>query len=81
MNVSRYIFSQLSYFLNKSRFNDFARKHKGDYYVKHFIRRNQFLVTILGIPLADETPLQDLFNKTNFSDAKKHFAPSYSWAL
>lgn len=48
MNASKYVFSQLTSFLNRSQFNDFVRKYKGDYYVKHFTCWNKLLVMIFG---------------------------------
>ena len=59
MNVSKYVFSQLTSFLNRSQFNDFVRKYKGDYYVKHFTCWNQLLVMIFG-QLSNRESLRDL---------------------
>lgn len=43
MNISKYVFSQLTSFLNRSQFNDYVRKYHGDHYVKHFTCWNQLL--------------------------------------
>ncbi len=59
MNASKYVFSQLTSFLNRSQFNDFVRKYKGDYYVKHFTCWNQLLVMIFG-QLSNRESLRDL---------------------
>ena len=32
----KYVFSQLTIFLNRSKFNRFVAKYNGDKYVKHF---------------------------------------------
>lgn len=36
------------------------------------------ILQILSISLMDKTPLQELFNKTNFNDVKEQFNPLYS---
>ena len=59
MNVSKYVFSQLISFLSRSQFNDFVRKYRGDYYVKHFTCWNQLLVMIFG-QLSNRESLRDL---------------------
>lgn len=59
MYVSKYVFSQLTSFLNRSLFNDFVRKYKGGHYVKHFTCWNQLLVMIFG-QLSNRESLRDL---------------------
>jgi len=59
MNVLKFVFSQLISFLNMSQFNDFVRKYKDDYYVKHFTCWNQLLVMIFG-QLSNRESLHDL---------------------
>jgi transposase len=45
--------------LNRSQFNDYVRKYKGDYYVKHFTCWNQLLVMMFG-QLSGRESLRDL---------------------
>lgn len=59
MNNSRYVFSQLTSFLNRSQFNDYVRKYKGDHYVKHFTCWNQLLALMFG-QLSNRESLRDL---------------------
>ena len=59
MSTSKYVFSQLTSFLNRSQFNDYVRKYKGDYYVKHFTCWNQLLVMMFG-QLSSRESLRDL---------------------
>ena len=59
MSTSKYVFSQLTSFLNRSQFNDCVRKYKGDYYVKHFTCWNQLLVMMFG-QLSSRESLRDL---------------------
>lgn len=59
MNNSRCVFSQLTSFLNRSQFNDYVRKYKGDHYVKHFTCWNQLLALMFG-QLSNRESLRDL---------------------
>ena len=57
MNKDKYVFSQLTSFLNRSLFNDYVRKYHGDKYVKSFTCWNQLLALMFG-QLANRTVLQ-----------------------
>lgn len=59
MNISKYVFSQLTSFMNRSQFNDYVRKYKGDRYVKHFTCWNQLLALMFG-QLCNRDSLRDL---------------------
>jgi len=59
MSTTKFVFSQLTSFLNRSQFNDYVRKYKGDYYVKHFTCWNQLLVMMFG-QLSSRESLRDL---------------------
>ena len=59
MNISKYVFSQLTSFLNRSQFNDCVRKYHGDHYVKHFTCWNQLLALMFG-QLSNRESLRDL---------------------
>ena len=59
MNKDKYIFSQLTSFLDRSRFNDYVRKYRGDKYVKHLTCWNQLLALMFG-QLSNRESLRDL---------------------
>jgi transposase, IS4 family len=59
MSTSKYVFSQLTSFLNRSQFNDYVRRYNGDHYVKHFTCWNQLLVMMFG-QLSSRESLRDL---------------------
>ena len=55
----KFVFSQLTGFLNRSKFNRIVKKYGGDRYVKHFTCWNQLLVMIFG-QLCNRESLRDL---------------------
>lgn len=55
----KFVFSQLTGFLNHSKFNRIVRTYDDDRYVKHFICWNQLLVMIFG-QLCNRESLRDL---------------------
>ena len=59
MNQDKYVFSQLSTFLNRTQFNNYVRKYDGNRYVKHFTCWNQLLAMIFG-QLSNRESLRDL---------------------
>ena len=59
MNKDKYVFSQLTSYLDRSRFNDIVRKYQGDKYVKHFTCWNQLLALMFG-QLSNRESLRDL---------------------
>lgn len=59
MFQDKYIFTQLSSFLNRSKFNRIVSKYHGDKYVKHLTCWNQLLVLMFG-QLSNRESLRDL---------------------
>ena len=48
MFQDKYVFAQLTSFLNRSKFNRIVTKYDGDKYVKHFTCWNQLLALMFG---------------------------------
>gem|GEM_PF-2172812 len=42
MFQDKYVFAQLTAFLNRTQFNNYVRKYDGNRYVKHFTCWNQY---------------------------------------
>lgn len=59
MNQDKYVFSQLTAFLDRSKFNRIVAKYKGDRYVKSFTCWNQLLAMMFG-QLSNRVSLRDL---------------------
>lgn len=59
MFQDKYVFSQLTAFLNKTQFNNYVRKYDGNRYVKHFTCWNQMLAMMFG-QLSNRESLRDL---------------------
>ena len=59
MNQSKYVFAQLTAFLDRNHFNYLARKYEGNRYVKHFTCWNQLLGLMFG-QLSNRESLSDL---------------------
>jgi hypothetical protein len=59
MNAGKYVFSQVTDFLNFDDFNKFVKKYKGNYKVKTFSCWNQLLCMLFG-QLAKRESLSDL---------------------
>ena len=55
----KYVFAQLTSFLNRSKFNRIVAKYKGDKYVKHSTCWNQLLTLMFG-QLSNRESLRDL---------------------
>ena len=77
MFQDKYVFAQLTAFLNRTQFNNYVRKYDGDRYVKHFTCWNQLLCLILSISLMDKTPLVDLFERADFNNVKELDCPLF----
>ena len=54
----KYVFSQLTAFLNRTQFNDYNLKSDGNRYVKHFTCSNQMLAMMFG-QLSNRESLRD----------------------
>ncbi|MDO5130376.1 MAG: DUF4372 domain-containing protein, partial [Prevotellaceae bacterium] len=48
MNQDKYVFTQLTDFMNRTQFNKFVRKYDENHYVKHFTCWNQLLAMMFG---------------------------------
>ena len=59
MFQDKYVFSQLTAFLNRTQFNNYVRKYDGNRYVKHFTCWNQMLAMMFG-QLSNRESLRDL---------------------
>lgn len=59
MNQDKYVFAQLTAFLNRTQFNNFVRKYDGNRYVKQFTCWNQLLAMMFG-QLSNRESLRDL---------------------
>ena len=59
MFQEKYVFSQLTDFLNRTQFNNYVRKYDGNRYVKHFACCNQMLAMMFG-QLSNRESLRDL---------------------
>ncbi len=77
MFQDKYVFAQLTAFLNRTQFNNYVRKYDGNRYVKYFTCWNQLLCLILSISLMDKTPLPDLFKRTDFNNVKELDCPLF----
>ena len=58
-NQDKYVFAQLTSFLNRTQFNNNVRKYDGNKYVKHFTCWNQLLAMMFG-QLSNRESLRDL---------------------
>lgn len=71
MNQDRYVFSQLSIFLNRTQFNNYVRKYDGNRYVKHFTCWNQLLAMMFG-QLSNRESLRDLIIALDTHQGKRY---------
>ena len=63
MFQDKYVFYQLTAFLNRTQFNNYVRKYDGNRYVKHFTCWNQMLAMMFG-QLSNRESLRDLDRKS-----------------
>ena len=59
MFQDKYVFSQLTAYLNRTLFNNYVRKYDGSGYVKHFTCWNQMLAMMFG-QLSNRESMRDL---------------------
>lgn len=59
MFIDKYIFAQLTSFIDRNHFNYLVKKYQGNHYVKHFTCWNQLLVMMFG-QLSNRESLRDL---------------------
>ena len=71
MFQDKYVFSQLTAFLNRTQFNNYVRKYGGNRYVKHFTCWNQMLAMMFG-QLSNRESLRDLIVAFEAHRAKQY---------
>ena len=71
MFQDKYVFAQLTAFLNRTQFNNYVRKYDGDRYVKHFTCWNQLLAMMFG-QLSNRESLRDLIVTLEAHRAKQY---------
>ena len=71
MNKDKYVFSQLTASLDRSKFNNLVRKYQGDKYVKHFTCWNQLLALMFG-QLSNRESLRDLVVAIEAHQSKRY---------
>ena len=71
MFQDKYVFSQLTAFLNRTQFNNYVRKYNGNRYVKHFTRLNQILAMMFR-QLSNRESLRDLIIAFEAHRAKQY---------
>lgn len=71
MNQNKYVFAQLTSFLNRTQFNNYVRKYDGNKYVKHFTCCNQLLAMMFG-QLSNRESLRDLIEAFEAHRSKQY---------
>ena len=71
MFQDKYVFSQLTAFLNRTQSNNYVRKYDGNRYVKHFTCWNQMLAMMFG-QLSNRESLRDLIVAFEAHRAKQY---------
>ena len=71
MFQDKYVFAQLTAFLNRPQFNNYVRKYDGNRYVKHFTCWNQLLAMMFG-QLSNRESLRDLIVAFEAHRAKQY---------
>ena len=66
MFQDKYVFSQLTVFLNRTLFNNYVRKYDGNRYVKHFTCWNQMLAMMFG-QLSNRESLREADDQHRYS--------------
>jgi len=59
MFIDKYVFAQLTGFIDRNHFNYLVKKYQGNHYVKHFTCWNQLLAMMFG-QLSNRESLRDL---------------------
>ena len=71
MFQDKYVFAQLTAFLNRTQFNNMVRKYDGNRYVKHFTCWNQLLAMMFG-QLSNRESLRDLIVALEAHQGKRY---------
>lgn len=72
MFQDKYVFAQLTPFLNRTQFNNFVRKYDGNRYVNQFTCWNQMLAMMFG-QLSNRESLRDLIVAFEAHQAKLYY--------
>ena len=70
MFQDKYVFAQLTAFLNRTQFNNYVRKYDGNRYVKHFTCWNQLLAMMFGQLSNPVIALHDIDKKNGHPSIK-----------
>ena len=71
MFQDKYVFAQLTAFLNRTQFNNYVLNYDGNMQYDMQLKRSTFeVLQILSISLTVEPHLLDLFDKTGFNNVK-----------
>lgn len=71
MFKDKYVFAQLTTFLNRTQFNNYVHKYNGIRYMKHITCRNQLLAIMFG-QLSNLESLRDLTVALEAHQAKQY---------
>ena len=71
MFLDKYVFTQLTAFLNRTQFNNYVRKYDGNRYVKQFTCWNQLLSMVFG-QLSNRESLRDVIVALEAHRAKQY---------
>lgn len=71
MLIDKYVFAQLTSFLDRNHFNYLVRKYQGNLYVKHFTCWNQLLAMMFG-QLSNRESLRDLIVALQAHQGKRY---------
>lgn len=69
MFQDKYVFAQLTAFLNRTQFNNYIRKYDGNHYVRRFTCWNQLLAMMFG-QLSNLESLRDMIAALEAHKAK-----------
>ena len=72
MFQDKYVFAQLTAFLNRTQFNNYVRKYDGNRYAKHFTCWNQLLAMMFGQLSNRERLGRKPIAKTTFASANQN---------
>ena len=73
MFQDKYVFAQLTSFIDRNRFNYLVKKYQGNHYVKHFTCWNQLLAMMFG-QLSNRESLRDLIVALEAHQGKLKYA-------
>ena len=71
MFIDKYVFAQLTGFIDRNHFNYLVKKYQGNHYVKHFTCWNQLLAMMFG-QLSNRESLRDLIVALEAHQGKRY---------